>query len=115
MASENDSWISQIRKGVVEVAVLGMLSREPMYGSQMVSELGEHDELAISAGTVYPLLSRLRKAGLIDSVWRESPVGPPRKYYTLTDCGRRELTGMAEAWDRVSSGIDAMLKGVDRG
>lgn len=113
MTREQDSWISQIRKGVVEVAILGMLSRGEMYGSEVVAALAERPELAISAGTVYPLLSRLKKAGLIDSVWRESPVGPPRKYYTLTSDGRRELSGMAAAWRGVSRGIDELLAGVE--
>ncbi len=112
MKREQDSWISQIRKGVVEVAILGMLSRGEMYGSEVVAQLGERAELAISAGTVYPLLSRLKKGGLIESVWRESPVGPPRKYYSLTAEGRGELSGMATAWRSVSKGIDDLLEGV---
>jgi len=112
MAREQDAWISQIRKGVVEIAILGMLSRGEMYGSQIVAELGKRPELAISAGTIYPLLSRLKKAGVIDSIWRESPVGPPRKYYDLTHQGRAELRGMAEAWRGVARGIDEVLKEV---
>lgn len=112
---ENDSWMSQIRKGVVEIAILSMLSRLEMYGSQIVSALGDRPELAISAGTIYPLLARLKKAGLIDSVWRESPVGPPRKYYTLTAAGRGELAEMSGSWDRVSRAVDGLLEGIDRG
>jgi len=114
MSRELEAWISQIRKGVVEVAILAMLSRGEMYGSEIVSGLGNRPELAISAGTVYPLLSRLKKAGLIDSKWRESPVGPPRKYYDLTANGTAELRGMAGAWRRVSSGVDELLKGVEQ-
>lgn len=113
VTSEKDSWISQIRKGVVEVAILGLLAREERYGSEIVTMLGQHAELAISAGTVYPLLSRLKKAGLVDSVWRESPVGPPRKYYHLTAEGRSELVEMTAAWRSVSRGIDSVLTGVD--
>jgi len=109
---EQDAWISQIRKGVVEIAILGMLSKGEMYGSEIVAELRNRPELAISAGTVYPLLSRLKKAGLVDSVWRESPVGPPRKYYDLTPAGTGELAGMVLAWRGVSRGIDEVLKGV---
>lgn len=113
VTSEKDSWISQIRKGVVEVAILGLLARGERYGSEIVAMLSEHPELAISAGTVYPLLSRLKKAGLVDSVWRESPVGPPRKYYHLTRTGRSELVEMTSAWHSVSRGIDSLLTGVD--
>jgi len=109
MVREQDSWVSQIRKGVVEAAILGLLAREQMYGSQLVDELSAHPELAISAGTVYPLLSRLKKAGVIDSSWQESPVGPPRKYYRLTDGGAAELENMAAAWRSVSLAIDSIL------
>jgi len=108
---EQESWVSQIRKGVVEVAVLGLLAREQMYGSQLVEELSSHPELAISAGTVYPLLSRLKKAGVIDSTWQESPVGPPRKYYRLTDTGATALSEMTAAWKSVSHAVDAILLG----
>lgn len=111
MASEKDSWISQIRKGVVDIGILGLLSGGEMYGSQIVSELADNPALAISAGTVYPLLSRLKKAGLVASVWRESPVGPPRKYYSLTEHGVSELSEMARAWERMSAGIDELLRG----
>lgn len=111
MVREQESWVSQIRKGVVEVAVLGLLAREQMYGSQLVEELSSHPELAISAGTVYPLLSRLKKADVIDSTWQESPVGPPRKYYRLTDSGQNALAEMTSAWSSVSRAIDAILAG----
>lgn len=112
MGREQDSWVSQIRKGVVEVVILGLLSRQRMYGSQLVEELSAHPELAISAGTVYPLLSRLKKAGVIDSMWEESPVGPPRKYYRLTPTGESELVEMSMAWRSVSRAVDTMIKGV---
>lgn len=110
---EQEAWVSQLRKGLVEVVVLGMLAARTLYGQQLVDELAARPELAISAGTVYPLLSRLKKAGLIDSTWEESPVGPPRKYYRLTDEGRMELEAMTVAWRSVSSGVSAILDGVD--
>lgn len=111
MNTENDIWISQIRKGVVDICVLGLLADGEMYGSEIVARLSDNPALAISAGTVYPLLARLRKAGLVASVWRESPVGPPRKYYSLTERGHAELAEMARAWRSVAGGIDALLKG----
>ncbi len=113
MVREQDSWVSQIRKGVVEIVILGLLAHTRMYGSQLVEELSAHQELAISAGTVYPLLARLKKAGLIDSTWEESPVGPPRKYYRLTTEGERELAGMRTAWSSVSRAVDSILKEAD--
>ena len=112
MKREPDLWVSQIRKGVVEVAILGLLAREQMYGSQLVGELSAYPGLDISAGTVYPLLARLRRAGVIDSRWQESPVGPPRKYYRLTKDGAAELKVMAAAWRSVSKAMDAVLEEV---
>jgi PadR family transcriptional regulator PadR len=109
VAREQDSWVSQIRKGVVELVVLALLADDARYGSQLVDELSRHKELSISGGTVYPLLSRLRKAGLIESRWEESPVGPPRKYYRLTEQGREELTGMTQAWRSVAAGVDSVI------
>lgn len=114
MVREPDAWVSQIRKGVVEIVILGMLAQGERYGSQIVDELSAQPELSISAGTIYPLLSRLKKGGLIHSTWQESPVGPPRKYYRLTDEGRRELALMSDAWRSVTKGVDRILKGATR-
>jgi PadR family transcriptional regulator, regulatory protein PadR len=109
MATDTDSRLSQFRKGVVELAILALLHASEAYGGEIVERLGEHPGLAISAGTVYPLLSRLKKAGLIDSVWRESPVGPPRKYYRLSREGAAEFDEMARAWDGVTEAMDELL------
>ncbi len=107
---EPDLWVTQIRKGMVELAVLGLLADEPRYGTQLVDDLAAHPALAISAGTVYPLLARLRGAGLIASHWQESPVGPPRKYYHLTDAGVAALASMTAAWRSVRAALDGVLK-----
>jgi PadR family transcriptional regulator PadR len=109
MGSETDGRLSQFRKGVVELAILALLHAGEAYGGEIVERLGEHPGLAISGGTVYPLLSRLKKAGLIDSAWRESPVGPPRKYYRLSVAGQTEFADMARAWDGVTGAMDEML------
>lgn len=110
MEREQDVWVSQFRKGVVELAVLGLLAREPRYGSQIVDDLAAQPALAISSGTVYPLLARLKKSGLVDSAWQESPVGPPRKYYRLTDAGVRALDGMAADWRAVATTLNSLLE-----
>ncbi|MFZ1410412.1 MAG: PadR family transcriptional regulator [Micropruina sp.] len=111
MRTEHEAWATQLRKGVLELAVLGLLAGEPKYGSQLVDDLATHPELSISAGTVYPLLARLAKAGLVTSVWQESPVGPPRKYYTLTEPGRRTLNAMTQAFRAVSATVTTILEG----
>jgi len=109
MGTDTDGRLSQFRKGVVELAILALLHAGEAYGGEIVERLGSHPGLAISAGTVYPLLSRLKKAGSIDSAWRESPVGPPRKYYRLTATGAAEFEETARAWDGVTSAMDELL------
>jgi PadR family transcriptional regulator len=109
MGTDTDSRLSQFRKGVVELAILALLHRGEAYGGEIVERLASHPGLAISAGTVYPLLSRLKKAGVIDSAWRESPVGPPRKYYSLSGAGQAEFEEMARAWDGVTEAMDELL------
>ena len=100
---------SQFRKGVVELAILTLLHHGEAYGAEIVDRLGEYPGLAISAGTAYPLLSRLKKAGLITSVWRESPVGAPRKYYRLSAEGEAAFGGMAKAWNDMKDAMDSLL------
>jgi PadR family transcriptional regulator, regulatory protein PadR len=110
LESEADGRLSQFRKGVVELAILALLHRGEAYGGLIVERLGRHPGLAISTGTVYPLLSRLKKAGLIDSSWRESPLGPPRKYYRLTSSGTEELAAMTAAWEGVTDAMDELME-----
>jgi PadR family transcriptional regulator PadR len=109
MGTDSNGRLSQFRKGAVELAILALLRRGEVYGGEIVDRLGIYPGLAISAGTVYPLLSRLKKSDLIDSSWRESPMGPPRKYYRLTAAGRAELAAMSGAWQDVSAAMRGLL------
>lgn len=111
--ADADSRTSQFRKGAVELAILALLACGEMYGAEIVERLAVLPGLAVTSGTVYPLLGRLKRAGLVDSIWRESPVGPPRKYYRLAEAGSRDLAGMSAAWRDLSSAIDSLLQGVD--
>jgi len=86
------------------------LAREPMYGSQLVDELSARPELAITVGTIYPLVARLAKAGLVTSTWQESPVGPPRKYYKLTASGARALAAMAQTFTAVATAVREIVE-----
>ncbi len=110
MNRDADAHAAQLRKGVVELAVLGLLAQGPRYGQQLVDELAGHRGLSLAAGTVYPLLARLLRSKLIASTWQESPVGPPRKYYRLTPAGTAALAAMADAWAQVRTTLDAILK-----
>lgn len=109
MASGGEAIPSQFRKGVVELAILALLHQDEAYGAEIVDHLGEYPGLAITAGTAYPLLSRLKRAGLITSVWRESPVGPPRKYYRLSADGEEAFGAMAKAWTDMKDAMDSLL------
>lgn len=108
-----DARTSQFRKGAVELAILALLADGELYGAEIVDRLAVLPGLAVTSGTVYPLLSRLKKTGLVDSVWRESPVGPPRKYYQVAPAGRRDLAEMSASWRDLSSAIDSLLEGAD--
>ena len=107
----NDAIPSQFRKGVVELAILALLHDSEAYGAEIVDRLGAHPGLAISAGTAYPLLSRLKKSGLVTSMWRESPTGPPRKYYRLSADGDVAFSSMAKAWSDMRYAMDILLGG----
>lgn len=108
----SDARTSQFRKGAVELAILALLDAGELYGAEIVERLSVLPGIAVTSGTVYPLLGRLNKAGLVDSVWRESPLGPPRKYYRLSASGRSDLQDMAASWRGLSSAIDVLLEEV---
>src|ERR671911_1161138 len=88
--------LSQLRRGTVEYCVLALLRDGARYGFEIVRELSEVDGLVTSEGTIYPLLTRLRKERLVTTFWRESEAGPPRRYYQLTEAGQAALAGFTE-------------------
>ncbi len=100
---------AQLRKGVVEYCVLGLLSREPMYGWQLSETLTARGLIA-SIGTLYPMLSRLRTQGLVSSFDEASDAGPVRKYYRLTARGMRELDAFRIQWGAFSSAVDELIR-----
>lgn len=109
-----DNWTTQLRKGVLELAVLNALAGEPLYGYDLVRALGGSETLGIAEGTIYPLLSRLKKEGLVESYLEDSPEGPARKYYRLTTAGRGMLESMNDHWRAVRAAVDSMRKETDR-
>ncbi|WP_111721185.1 PadR family transcriptional regulator [Homoserinimonas sp. OAct 916] len=100
---------AQLRKGVVEYCVLGLLAREPMYGWQLSETLVTRGLIA-SIGTLYPMLTRLRTQGLVSSFDEESDAGPVRKYYRLTDAGIRELAEFRLQWAPFSRTVDELIE-----
>ncbi|MBR4853569.1 MAG: PadR family transcriptional regulator [Alistipes sp.] len=100
----------QMRKGILEYCILAMLSREDSYAPKIIAELKEAQMIVVE-GTLYPILTRLKNAGLLSYRWEESPQGPPRKYYILTDDGFKQLKMLDEAWDEMVSQINAIRHG----
>lgn len=95
---------AQLRKGVIEPCVLGLLAREPMYGWQLSEQLVSHGMIA-SIGTLYPILGRLRSQGLVSTFDEASPAGPVRKFYELTDAGRSRLHAFQQQWAPFSATV----------
>src|SRR5712692_11890869 len=104
-----DKWEVQLRKGCLELAILGTLWAGKQYGLEILRRLERDSELVLSEGTVYPLLSRLKDDGLLESEWVETESGHPRKYYRLTPIGRRRAVQMARLWTRFSSSLGDLL------
>ena len=105
-----ENWQVQIRKGLLELCILTALRQDRQYGYDIVKQLRGVDGLMIGEGTIYPILSRFRAQGLVETTVEESPDGPARKYYRLTDLGTQCLDRMQEAWDRIQQGV-ASLRG----
>ena len=103
--------MSQMRRGAIEYCVLALLQEGEMYGFELSRTLAEADGLVTSEGTVYPLLSRLRSEGLVETSWRESSQGPPRRYYRLTPEGQAALEGFREQWRKFRDTVDTLMEG----
>jgi PadR family transcriptional regulator PadR len=101
--------LSQLRRGVLEHCVLSLLADEPLYGFDLVRRLSDIEVLVTSEGTIYPLLSRLRRDGWVSTSWQESESGPPRRYYAVTPEGRRALRSFSADWRRFRDAVDALL------
>ena len=101
--------VSQLRKGTLEYCVLALLRDGQRYGFELARTLSEADGLLVSEGTIYPLLSRLRRDRLVSTSWQESEAGPPRRYYQLTDAGKRALAGFSDEWARFRDAVDALV------
>lgn len=100
---------AQMRKGVLEFAILLVIAKNKTYANEIISQL-KNAKLTVVEGTVYPLLSRLKNAELLNYDWEESKLGPPRKYYTLTERGKRFLQGCEEQWKSLRIAITNLKK-----
>jgi len=111
MVPRQDGLLAQMRRGTLQYCVLALLAEEERYGFDLVRELGAVDGMVTSEGTIYPLLSRLRRDGLVESTWRESPSGPPRRYYRATRAGRAALDAFIREWSRFRDAVDTFVQG----
>jgi PadR family transcriptional regulator, regulatory protein PadR len=110
MVAVQDTLLSQMRRGTLQYCVLSLLAKEERYGFDLVRGLAEVDGMVTSEGTIYPLLSRLRRDGLVESSWQESTAGPPRRYYRLTAAGRTALEGFRLEWRRFRDAVDHFVE-----
>jgi PadR family transcriptional regulator PadR len=98
---------AQMRKGVLELCILSILSRGDSYTTDLINQLKD-EEMLVVEGTLYPLLTRQKNAGLLSYRWEESPQGPPRKYYALTPQGEEYLKQLEEGWDKLVKTVNAI-------
>lgn len=100
---------SLLRRGTLEFCILALLEKEDQYGIQLVRTIGAERSLVVSEGTLYPLLSRLRRSGRAETTWRESSTGPPRRYYSITDSGRAALDHFRFEWTAYRDAVDHIV------
>ena len=104
-----DKWEVQLRKGCLELAILAALWDGRRYGLEILRRLESDSDLIVSEGTVYPLLSRLKALGLVRSEWVASDAGHPRKYYALTQAGKKRAMEMTAIWTHFSASMSKLL------
>lgn len=105
---------SQMLKGTLEGCVLGIISKKETYGYEISEQLKEYGFGRITEGTIYPMLLRLEKNEMIQAVYRESGVGPKRKYYFLTEKGKKELEAFFESYRELVNAVGSLIKDVGR-
>jgi PadR family transcriptional regulator PadR len=110
--SAEGRWEAQLRKGCLEMAILGSLWSGRLYGLEILRALERRPSLGLAEGTLYLILARLRADGLLMAEWVDAGTGHPRKYYWLTPAGRARLRRMARFWGRFSADLGAVLQPV---
>ncbi len=111
---DRDRRIIQLRKGILELAVMGVLYHERHYGYSLIRVLSESGSITLKEGTIYPILARLDRDGLVRSEWVESDQGPPRKYYGLTLSGRQLFDELSQEFALLVSLVQRKWKAPDQ-
>ena len=104
---KDDNVKVQMRKGIMDYCILAILANGDSCAPKIIQELKEA-EMIVVEGTLYPILTRQKNAGYLTYRWEESPQGPPRKYYSLTEDGKRYLASLDEAWDKLVEQINSI-------
>lgn len=104
-----EKWQVQLRKGALELVTLAALREQPVYGLALLRHLQRFPTMAITEGTLYPLLDRLKREGLVDARWVQEGDSRPRKYYQLTKQGEDKLAALVQAWQQSVADINALL------
>ena len=104
-----EKWQVQLRKGALELVILAALREQPVYGLALLRHLQRFPTTAITEGTLYPLLDRLKREGLVDARWVQEGDSRPRKYYQLTKQGEDKLAALVQAWQQSVADINALL------
>jgi PadR family transcriptional regulator PadR len=99
----------QLKKGALELCVLALLSKHDSYAYEIAAQLA--DAIGMGEGTIYPLMRRLQSDGLVETYLVESSSGPPRKYYRLSEAGKKNFTSQQAAWKSFSGAVDSILGG----
>jgi PadR family transcriptional regulator PadR len=110
-----EKWEAQLRKGCLDMAILASLWNQRFYGLEILRVLEQNSRLVVAEGTVYPILSRLKEEGLLQSEWVEADAGHPRKYYWLTAAGRKKIVSMAHFWNLFAANLNLLLEPVLNG
>lgn len=110
-----ENTIAQMRKGILELCVLSIISQKEAYPSDIIKQLKTaKPKLLVAEGTMYPLLTRLKNGGILTYTWQESLQGPPRKYYTLTEEGHEFLAGLMGTWNDLVATVTSTTRHVKK-
>lgn len=101
---------AQLMKGILESCILKIIDKDETYGYEIVVQLQKYGFTDVKEGTIYPLLLRLEKKSLITATFKESPLGPKRKYYSLTEEGKQYVDSFYQAWKEITDSVDEIFR-----